>query len=389
MKANLAHGRIAGLPATGGYVTLENADATALVNATTSLVREFKGMVVPVGIAAAGLLLLNAMAKRREREEEEQFRLHEQQRIDTVLKPNRPLSGLCRVVCDRQRQSFCGICLDQHISFTSGMNSLELPIEQVASIFVDGLRYDCKEDRDSPRSSITVLGVDGSVFGGVYLKQLPRFQTIAGIYSPDLGSPGTWLTDLTELRRRPDLADRITPLTEKEVLELRSMLLTNLQQLRLDLLEPLGLDLVRKYFHVEIESPVAEVDEPQVPKQITTPAKCVLEVVLTDCTLATMVACVDEGHSLTVDFGQAGAGATATLKIVEGWEPFRVQLSVRDGFLCIAGANLIVHPITMDGLHPTELLTPTDNVWRLDCRQHSHVVTLNNSGILTVHPRST
>ncbi len=356
MKANLAHGRIAGLPATGGYVTLEQADATSLVNATTGLLREGVNAGLKVGAIALGMyVLLDMLGRSAEKKKE-----REQERLQN---PPLPMGGICKVDC--YPSTYFGICLETEIVFNFAGGSMKVPIEQVIGI------KRITENHMFGVDHLVLDLVDGSTFRNIYFpKKIFRFATIAGI---------------SEVGINDKRGLEIEGINLKESELIRGRLRQHLTKTRASLIEEFGLDLVRKYFHVQMEEPKQPLALPS-----TTQAGARLEVVIMEISKSQRIATrtLPEGKTWTVAFGEAQGGADIIFGKVENVAPYSFRLLSQAGCLCITGTNVQVTSLLVDGKKSTAPLIQAGDEWVLDCQKQSHVVVVNGHCMLHVCPRS-
>lgn len=356
MKANLAHGRIAGLPATGGYVTLEQADATSLMNAATGLLREGVAAGLKVGTVAVGIYVLFDLLARNAEKKEERER-------ERMKNPPLPMSGICKV--DYYPSNYFGICLESEIAFAFKGGSMKVPIEHV--IGLERIR----ESHMFGTDHLVIHLVDGSIFRNIsFPKKIFKFATIAGISEVEV-SPRTSFT--------------IEGINLKETEIIRGKLRHHLAKTRASVIEEFGLDLVRKYFHVEMPEPKQPLALPS-----TTQAVARLEVAIMEISPSQRIAtrALPEGQALTVAFGDAQVPAEVIFGKVENVAPYSFRLLAQAGYLCIVGKNIQVTSLLVDGKRSTTPLVPVGEEWVLDCRQQSHVVVINGNCMLHICPRS-
>lgn len=219
MAARLVAGRIGGLPVVGGHVSLEKADMAQVLNATTGLVREITdtGMMLAFVGGSAALILSVLGSERREREA---FAKHREEN------PPRSFNGICEL--SELDTRIYGICLNRFLRFERGGYGFHtVSIEHIVAI--DRCRGFVKSDKD-----VCITLIDGSVFDRVALKSELCFLTLAGV-----------------IENVNEHSMNIVGLDTKAVEKYKGKLVAGLSQTRVELLNEIGIDLVRKYFHVE------------------------------------------------------------------------------------------------------------------------------------------
>ncbi|MCC7522892.1 hypothetical protein IT407_03780 [Candidatus Uhrbacteria bacterium] len=219
MTAKLVAGRIGGLPVAGGHISLENADMAQVINATTGLVREVASTgakLAGLGIGAAVLLKLAASAQEAA----------ESKARNRAENPPRSMLGVCSVNQSGDAVVY-GICLEKSITFGRRGTEYTASIDHVVSIERENSLFD-------PSGTARVELIDGSVFKDVKLNHSIRFLTLAGIY--------LW---------QKDFPRNIEGLSSKRTEAYKNKLIDGLKQTRVELLNEVGIDLVRKYFHIE------------------------------------------------------------------------------------------------------------------------------------------
>lgn len=227
MAARLAAGRIGGLPVAGGHISLENAEMAQVIDATTGLVRELTGTGIKLAALGVGGALLLGMIDAQEKAKAARER-------DRAENPPRSLSGICTMNWHGSR--VYGICLNRTISFKASGTSLSVPTEHVVAIQ--------RETESSILKWVRITLIDGSVLRHAELAHKVELLTLAGVAS-----------------FIPDNPCDIHGLEVRQVEGYKERLVEGLKQTRTTLLNEIGIDLVRKYFHIE-DAVFEEVTEP-------------------------------------------------------------------------------------------------------------------------------
>lgn len=252
MAAHLTAGKIAGIPVVGGHVSLEQADANQIINATRGLVSEVTDTALTIGAFGLGAMILAGILSSKSEREKERER-------DLKKNPLLSLGGICQVkLSDRE---YVGICLNDEIDFVGGGGRYTANINHVNGLHCKYGGYPEGEQTEKSRSLWagivgTFLGdwvvpdvvwhypasppqynirlIDGSRFKDVCVANPLRFATIVGI--DEIGYS--------------EKDAKINGVSQRDLQRFRNILIKNLHGIRPKMIKNIGPEIVSRYFHI-------------------------------------------------------------------------------------------------------------------------------------------